>query len=147
LALYEGLPHQTWEKELLAKESKEKKTIKRHGFSFYDTAITPKKQDKKDLWAICCTRESFRCYGGMKWCGGFHPDWCLEWKDGDKVYRVLICFGCHEARLYGPKNEVLTDLDKPTIDVLKRILAPYRKNRPLPKAKQPPKQQATPDKP
>ncbi|MEI8379822.1 MAG: hypothetical protein WCJ09_06825 [Planctomycetota bacterium] len=45
-------------------------------------------------------------------CGGFHPDWCVEFIAGQDVYQVLVCFGCREARLYGPMNEVFSDLKK-----------------------------------
>jgi hypothetical protein len=73
---------------------------------------------------------SFRRYTGAKLCGGYHPDWCIEWKDGESVYKVLLCFHCEEARLYGPNNELWSDLDKKALKKLVEILRPYRKNSP-----------------
>jgi hypothetical protein len=39
LTLYEGLPHQTWETELLIKELATKKTIDIHGYPFYERPL------------------------------------------------------------------------------------------------------------
>lgn len=130
LTVYEGLPHQFWEREALAKELKEKKTVKLHDFPFYEGAITLKEEDAKKLCALCSELKTFGRYRGRKMCGGYHPDWCLEFKNGDDVYRVQLCFGCHEARLFGPKNEVFSDLDEDALKKLVAILRPLRKNRP-----------------
>ncbi|HEY1861915.1 MAG TPA: hypothetical protein VGG61_16255, partial [Gemmataceae bacterium] len=81
---------------------------------------------------LCSNGASFRKYAGPKRCGGYHPDWCLQWKDGDNVYQVLICFGCHKARLYGPKYEQWTDLTSESFKEFAEVLKPYRKNRPEP---------------
>jgi hypothetical protein len=132
LVIYEGLPHQHWESGLLARERKEKKTVTLHGFPFYAQPIAPRKADGKELSALGADASSFRRYSGMKWCGGFHPDWCIEWQDGATVYRALICFGCHEARLYGPKNGLYCDLDNEVLGKFGRLLKPYRKHRPGP---------------
>jgi hypothetical protein len=132
LVVFEGAPHQRWEAELLARELREKKTVRLHDFPFYAESLELKEADALEVWALCPTKQVFRGRSGMKLCGGFHPDWCLEWRDGDKAYRALLCFGCHEARLYGPKDEVECDLDEATLKQLRRILVPYRKNRPGP---------------
>ncbi len=46
---------------------------------------------------------SYAAYSGEKKCGGFHPDHAVEWTAGGRTYQVLICFGCFEAKIYGPK--------------------------------------------
>ena len=130
VSLYEALPHQYFEKKLLAKELKTEKSVKLHAFPFYDGAITPSDDDVKKLAALCGDLKTFGRYRGPKSCGGYHPDWCVEWKDGEDVYRVLICFGCHEARVYGPKNDVYSDLEDNALKKLVEVLTPYRKKRP-----------------
>lgn len=130
LVLYEGLPHQNLAKELVEKERKAKKTVKLDGFFFYDEPIRIKEDDVRQLLAICAEPRSFRLLTGAKLCGGYHPDWCIECKEGESVYRVQICFGCDEARLYGPRNELHTDLDQGVVKKLIELLSRYHKNRP-----------------
>jgi hypothetical protein len=45
LALYEGLPHQRYESDLLKKELQAKKTVKRHGFPFYADELDVSAED------------------------------------------------------------------------------------------------------
>lgn len=130
LTLYEGLPHQFHERQLLAKELKEQKTVKLHDFPFYEGAIAVKDDDAKKLLSLCSDLKTFGRYGGKKMCGGYHPDWYIEFKAGDDIYQVQICFGCHEARLFGPKNEVFSDLDNEALKKLAAVFVPLRKNRP-----------------
>jgi hypothetical protein len=130
LVLYEGLPHQRWESDLLENELKEKKSIVLRHFPFYEATIHPKEEDTKKLSAICVNRQSFERYGGLSMCCVYHPDWCLEWRDGNTVCQVLICFGCGEAILYGPKNVLHTRLNPAQGKELGEILQTYRKNRP-----------------
>jgi hypothetical protein len=132
-SLYEGLPHHFWEEQLLQSELKTKKTVRIHAFPFYAERIHPKKEDAKKLVAICATTTSFTRYTGMKACGGFHPDWAIQCKVRGDVYLVLICFGCKEARLYGPKLVLYTDLHKMALKKLSALLQQYQKNRPAPK--------------
>jgi hypothetical protein len=129
LVVLEGLPHQSL-KEVVEKELKDKKTVKLHNFNFYAQPIAISDEDAGKLTALCRAAKTFGRYRGAKFCGGYHPDWCLEFKDGADSYRVLICFGCHEARLYGPKNDVFSDLDKDAVEQLEAILSPLHENVP-----------------
>jgi hypothetical protein len=129
VTVYEGLPHQLDERDLLAKELKDKKTVKRHGFPFYAEAITPKEGVAKELIALCGDQKSFLRYRRLKKCGGFHPDWLVEFDDGAQKVSVLVCFGCGEARLYGPKNDAFSDLGAGA-KKLTETLAALQKNRP-----------------
>ena len=131
LVVHEGLPHQFWEPKALEKELKDKKTVEFHDFPFYETPIAIKEEDATRLSALCRDAKTFERYGGPKRCGGYHPDWCLTFKVGDEAYRVLICFGCHEARLFGPKNATFSDLDDEAMKKMGAILGPLRKNRPM----------------
>jgi hypothetical protein len=133
VTIYEGLPHQGWEQKRLFDELATKKTVKLHDFPFYDFAITPSEADAAKLIAICGQQKTFGVYAGAKLCGGFHPDWCVEFKKDSDVYQMLVCFGCQEVRLYGPRNKVFSDLDKGTMNTLREILTPLQKNRPKPK--------------
>jgi hypothetical protein len=130
VAVYEGLPHQHFEPSLLEAERKEKKTVKLHGFDFYADPIELKPELTKQLNARGSDRNSYSRYRGAKLCGGFHPDWCLEWKDGDQTYRLLLCFGCGEAKLHGSKIEALTELNEEQKKQWSDLLDPLYKNRP-----------------
>jgi hypothetical protein len=67
---------------------------------------------------------------GEKKCGGFHPDYAVEWSVGRDRYRALICFGCEEVKLFGPALESRNDLDRTAYKRLEELLKPYQKNRP-----------------
>jgi hypothetical protein len=54
----------------------------------------------------------------------------VEWHVGKKVYRCLVCFGCHEVKVFGPKKELYCDIVKKAYDTYKEVLQPYRKHRP-----------------
>ena len=129
IVIYEGLPHQRKEKELLARELKDKKTVKLHGFPFFEEVIRVNTEDAAKLSALCGDLKTFDRYSGAKFCDGFHPDWCVEFKNGPEVYRVLICFGCREARLYGPMNDVYANLTQESHDIFVNVLTPLWKNR------------------
>ena len=100
LTIFEGLPHQRWEPDTLAKELEEKKTFKIDEYPFYETPVAASEATIKELMALCRSRKTFQPFGGPKACGGFHPDWCLELNNGTSACHILICFGCKEARLY-----------------------------------------------
>jgi hypothetical protein len=109
LVLYEGMPHQGNEKAL-AKALQEHRSIKRHGFDFYDAQIPVRDEAVKEFRKLFSDPKSYRTYGGSKRCGGYHPDWCLEWTTEGAIYRVLPCFGCGEFQLFGPKNQLYADM-------------------------------------
>ena len=106
---------------------KDKQKVTIHGFQFYKETIAHDEADEKKLIALCSDKKTFGKYGGAKFCGGFHPDWCLEFTSGREVYRVLVCLGCHEARLYGPKKMLLfSDLDEDELP--KELLAGHHQS-------------------
>jgi hypothetical protein len=129
-ALYEGLPHQRFERKLLERELTDKETVKLHGFPFYAEAIPPKAEHVKELTAIFSKAGTFSPYA-MHWCGEFHPDWCLEWKSGGEVNRALVCFGCDEAMLFGPRRQLRVNITEATKADLKRRLGSYWSLRPV----------------
>lgn len=131
IVLREGLPHYRFEGALLLKEMEEKKWVGLHGYPFYDGFIPVQAKVAKRLLDLCADPKTFGPYKGARLCGGFHPDWCVEFRAEKDVYRVHICFGCREARLYGPWNQVYADLDKNAKRELMEMLVPLRKNRPV----------------
>jgi len=132
VTLYEGLPHQAWEAEQLKTEQASKKTVPLHGFPFYEELLVLKDEDAKKLKDLFCAEDSFCAMkpNTHKQCGGFHPDYCIEWKDGEVTYRVQVCFGCHEVRCYAPTVNLYCDFGPKAYESCKHILSTYRKNRP-----------------
>jgi hypothetical protein len=130
LILYEGLPHQFNEPRALAAEKKAKPTVERDGFSFYSETLELSAGDAGELKALLESPHTFRPFSGEKKCGGFHPDYAVEWSIADKLYRCLLCFGCYEASVHGPGGVTTYDIERHTFKLLQRILVPYRKNRP-----------------
>ena len=130
LVLYEGLPHQMYERQALEAERKAKSTVTLHGFPFYRETLELKAADAERLKALLSDPGSYAAYSGEKKCGGFHPDHAVEWTAGGRTYQILICFGCFEAKIYSPKGEALHDFRLEASKQLKVLLAPYRKNRP-----------------
>jgi hypothetical protein len=129
LVLYEGLPHQK-AVELLAEERRTKKTIQIDGFDFYAEPLKLKPTDAFELRDLLSKFGTYRPYGGPKFCGGYHPDWCLQWSVNHHTYRICICLGCHEAKLLGTDTRVTTDLDESAYEQLSDTLRTYRKNHP-----------------
>lgn len=128
---YEGLPHQHFERELLAKELKSGQSVTLGNFPFYTRPVPIRHEDVKQLLTLCSTESTFDRFRGGKACGGFHPDWCLQWSCPQGECRVLLCFGCQEARLYdGTDDELWSDLDQAALQKFVAILKPYRTNRP-----------------
>lgn len=130
LVLYEGLPHQSYERDALEQERKTKPTVVRHGFPFYRETLDLEAHDGPKLKALLGDPNTFKTYSGEKKCGGFHPDYALEWTHEGRVWTVLICFSCKEARIYEPRGESIVDIRRDAFDRLHALLSTYRKNRP-----------------
>jgi len=129
-ALYEGLPSEFWEPQLLERELHAKRTVKLHGYPFYEDLLTLKEQDAAQLTELFSAKGSFQRYRSQKECGGYHADYCVEWKTGEAVTRALICLECGEVKLFGPQAELHCDLSAKADKQLKQSLSGYRKNRP-----------------
>src|SRR5688572_29181376 len=69
--------------------------------------------------------------GCMKACGGYHPDWLIRWTGSDGQFHELhICFGCHEAKLYGDHYQLYCDVADAPCQTLRSILFKYASQRP-----------------
>lgn len=130
LTLHEGLPHQREERALMEAERRSKPVQELHGYWFYKEPLAPSAEDVKRLTQVLSTPATFKRSLGGKLCGGFHPDYAIEWQQGSSVYRVLLCFGCREAELIG--HGIAERYDLKDADELVALLSKYRKNRPLP---------------
>jgi hypothetical protein len=134
VVLYEGLPHQLFDAQAMEWEIQTKQTFEDHGFRFYTEPLELKPDDAKKLTELATDPATFMQFQGEKLCGGFHPDYLIEWRVGKDVYRMQVCFGCREVQVFGPKSEVRCEMTarKNFAEVLK----PYRKNRPVPVRKE-----------
>jgi hypothetical protein len=94
--LYEGLPGEFWEPELRERELEQKKTVKLHGYLFYEEPIALRGTDAERLTALFSAQKSFKRYDGNKRCSGYYPEYGVEWKAkaGEAVTRALICLEC-----------------------------------------------------
>jgi len=109
LIIYEGLPRATDSE--LKKIKDENKTIVIDGWAFYAEPLPAKASIVEKLRSSLVDYKSFEPYSGGKFCGGFHPDFCVEWKAGDKTYYVQICLGCFEAVFIAPKGNTTFDFN------------------------------------
>jgi len=128
LMVYEGLPHQFYEQRELEKEIKTKETVALHGYRFYSPPVEISDDEGRRLKALLEDDHSFKEWSGEKKCGGFHPDYAVQWRVGDSTHQYLICFGCGEAKVFGPNREARYDLAAE--QQLKEALGKYRKNWP-----------------
>jgi hypothetical protein len=61
LTLYEGLPHPSWEAELLKQELATKKTVTIRGFSFYERPLSVASADVEELRRLSTTSDPMPC--------------------------------------------------------------------------------------
>jgi hypothetical protein len=126
--VYEGLPHQAFESELRSKELAQKSVIELDNEPFYRAAIVLKPEDEKRLRQMLGSLDTYRKFSGEKGCGGFHPDFAVEFHIGANVHRAMLCFGCAEVHVTGPNIKKHFDLGRSA--ELEALLKPYQKNRP-----------------
>ncbi len=128
--LYEGLPSEFWEPELRTRALKEKETIRLQGYAFYDEAQQLPAADASALTALLSATESFARHSSRKSCGGFQPEYCLEWTTGASSTQAVVSLECGEVKLYGPQGELYCDLVPEVVQKLKPLLSAFQKNAP-----------------
>ena len=74
---------------------------KLHGYPFYEQPLSLTSDDSAKLTALFSAPGIFQRFQSRKKCGGFDPDFCLEWKTDAATTRV-ISLECEEATLFGP---------------------------------------------
>lgn len=133
MSLYEGLPHQRSEREALASERRSKPVVELDGYPFYAEPLELRGDDGAWLTEILGAATTIAPWGGEKLCGGYHPDYALEWRRGEQRYRAHLCFGCDEVKLHGPGIALYYDLSDGAVQALSGLLRGYRTNRPAPR--------------
>ena len=126
--VYEGLPHQMFESELLKTEQKRKDTTTIAGYPFYTPKAQVQGKAEVAIKTIIAGSSNFIRFRGEKLCGGFHPDYAVEWSDGDKMYSILFCYGCGEVLIVDGKNTYRYDFK--FTDDLKKIFTTFDSKRP-----------------
>ena len=127
--VYEGLPHQGFESHLLLSESKQNDTKEIGAFRFYTPAVAATNRDV--LKGILSSAETIQVFRGEKECGGFHPDYAVEFSsEGGSRYVVLICFGCREIIYCDGKNKHRYDFENEPCERLIKELEQYALKRP-----------------
>ena len=113
VTVYEGLPHQAFERDAYAIEVKRPDLVWFEGFPFYAKPLNVPEAEKKSLTAIVSRPTAHVPFRGYKACGGYHPDYAVVWTDRDgKKSGSLICFGCHEWKNFTPAGRLYEDLEK-----------------------------------
>jgi hypothetical protein len=126
--LYRGLPSEFWEPELRAQELNRSKTIRLHGYPFYDEPIPIQEADAGRLTTLLSSEATFRRHDGKKRCGGYSPEYGVEWKAGADSTRALICLECLEVKLFDAKHELYCDLNPEVRQSLESSLSRYRRH-------------------
>ena len=130
VVLLEGLPHGMFEHELLETERRSKPVRESHGHPFYEPPLVPTADDARRLTQLLSDPATLERVFLEKKCGGFHPDYAVEWVRGGERYQAQICFGCGEVKLFGPGIGGRYELSDGAVAELEVMLARYRKNRP-----------------
>jgi hypothetical protein len=128
LMVYEGLPHQTFEKELLEKELKRQDVKKISSFGFYTPATKVESPEK--LKKLLSSASSLIKFRGEKRCGGFHPDFAVSWTTDDVTRHALICFNCEEVMFLEAEKTLRYDLSPDVKKKLSELLDGYAAKRP-----------------
>lgn len=109
MAVYLGLPSVFWEPALRERELREKPTIERAGYRLYDMPLQLPDEDRARLTALFGSTASFAPHRGGKPCGGFNPDYCVEWSSDGETTTALISVECGEVKFHSSKGELYCD--------------------------------------
>ncbi|MEO6567711.1 MAG: hypothetical protein ABIO94_03030 [Opitutaceae bacterium] len=105
-------------------------TVEIADFEFLREPLKVGPESAQKLTSIVSDSRSFLDYRGMKFCGGFHPDLCIEWQfeqDGQRWHkRAFVCLGCHEWRLIDKLSAVHTDMSEESAAELTKVVHEVR---------------------
>ena len=128
--LYEGLPHPSFQRAIHMNELATKATVVLGEHPFYSEPLPLEASDAEKLRGLYCNSSSFQPFAGFKLCGGYHPDYCIEWRTGTETSLVQICFGCHEMKTFSGGEMLQCDISPAAFEMFGAVLKSYRKNRP-----------------
>ncbi len=128
-SVYEGLPHQLREAELLEQEKKRPDITMIGGFPFYTPSLAVNQDQTIQFKKVLGNKNLYYTFTGEpKDCGPFHPDFAVEWTVDETPYRILICFGCAEAQIWS--NDLKEEYDIAHLNDVKSLLPQYSLKRP-----------------
>jgi len=96
-----------------------------HGFDFYTEKLTISEETVEQLSKWFSDPETFSNWSGEKKCGGFHPDYAIEWKNGSQSVLVLFCLSCHEIKAYLGGRAVRLDVNEKAYAHARKLLGGY----------------------
>ena len=128
-SVYEGLPHQLREADLLEREKRRPDITMIGGFPFYTPSVAVDTSQAMQFKKILGDDGRYVTYRGAPTdCGPFHPDFAVQWTDGAMGQQILICFSCSEARVVS--NNEQEDYYFKGVSDLKSLLWEYSSKRP-----------------
>lgn len=135
IVVYEGLPHQHFERESFESEIATKDVIDLDEHPFYREPLEISPEDLDRIREFVTGPDAFFNFVGEKECGGFHPDYAVEWRVGQERFRLLLCFGCGEAKIFGPNLRSRHELGRDYYDFndargWTKVLRKYIRHRP-----------------
>jgi hypothetical protein len=98
-------------------------TVRLHAFDFYKEKLTISDDVGEKLSKWFNDPGTFDDWDGEKKCGGFHPDYAIEWMNGSESVMVLFCLSCHEIKAYLGNRAVRLNVKKKAYDYVKELLA------------------------
>ena len=120
--VYEGTPRDFD----IKKRDLKRPTVTIDGFEFYADARKLDSAKVEAINTLIRDRTVFLDYRGMKLCGGFHPNYCIEWRFEAEHQtwhsRAFACLGCHEWRLLDHASALHADMAGLAVSKLISIL-------------------------
>jgi hypothetical protein len=130
VVLYEGMPHQSMETELLTKELSTKQTITLGEYPFYAEPMPLTAKDAAALTEIFDGVDAFYGPPEATVCGPFHPDYAIEWTKDDEKVVILVCFMCSEAIVIAASEKMEFGVAGNPMREVKALLKDRWQNRP-----------------
>ncbi len=132
IVIWEGLPNPFSERALFEHEQKFAGKFLIANQLFY---AQPLKVIDVDLATISDAvlehRDNFEPWSGIKFCGGFHADYAIEWRYHHlPVAFTLFCFGCGEVQFRSGDHYEQADMSAMGHNRFSALLSRYRELRP-----------------
>lgn len=83
-----------------------------HGYRFQFSEWRPSPAFRSLVHGALTQKQSFEAYGGPKLCGGYHADFVAEFTTSDGPVQFMVCLGCHEVLVFGPRGSSIVELSK-----------------------------------
>ena len=107
-----GLPHQRYEKTVLLTELLTTGTVSRGGYRFRSTPLSVPQKLSGALTKALSNPSLYFPYARPKMCGGYHPDYCFQWRlPNGESSSLLLCTGCFEAIIVCGRYELHCDVN------------------------------------